>query len=60
MGNARKPPARKSTAVRIDEDVRHQADLYATKNRRRLKAVIEEAVVEYLKSRKAWSNTRTL
>lgn len=45
--------ARKSTGVRIDEDLRHRADVYATKVKRTLKAIVEEAVAEYLKNKKA-------
>lgn len=37
-----------TASVRIDEELRYKADMYATKHKRTLKEVLNAAVTEYL------------
>jgi predicted transcriptional regulator len=52
-----KPPKaqqpKKTVSIRVAEELRYKADLYATKHRRSLRAVVDEAIEEYLKKRGA-------
>lgn len=46
-----RPAPKKTSSVRVDDELRYKADLYATKHRRSLRAVVDEALEEYLKKR---------
>lgn len=49
MAKANKVAGPKPTAsVRIDEELRYKADIYATKHKKTLKEVLNLAVAEYL------------
>ena len=45
-GKSAKP--KPTASVRIDEELRYKADMYATKHKKTLKEVLNAAVAEYL------------
>lgn len=48
-----KPAPGASKTVRVSEELAYRLNLYAVKNRRKPRAVLDEAISEYLKSKKA-------